>query len=937
MQQQYKPIHSTKQITIEHARVNNLRDISVSIPRNAFTVITGVSGSGKSSLAFDTLYAEGQRRFVESLSAYARQFLDRMNKPDVERISGLPPAIAIEQRAFARNPRSTVATTTEIYDYLRLLYGRVGHTICTCGREVRKDTPQHATQQLCAWPEGSRVYLLFPPGDPERTYQESLQSLIENGYFRAILPGSTEIVDLNQGIPENAADSGMLMLADRVIIRTDQETVSRITDSLETAFMLGHGRVQAWNLNNGDQAHFSTVYECAFCSIVYKEPEPRLFSFNSPFGACPTCQGFGRSVGIDESLVIPDTVLSLRNGAIAPFRTPGFNEYQVQLLQCARRHSIPTDQSYAVLNDQQKKIIWQGDGIFGGINGFFEMANEKAAEKMGYRVLLSKYRGYTTCTECAGSRLRRSARRVFVGGLALPQIIRMNMEQALEFFRSIQLSGFEQKVVGQVLKEICSRLEMLVDIGLAYITLDRLAHTLSGGESQRINLATSLGSSLVGTLYVLDEPSIGLHARDTWRLLRLLRKLRSLGNTVVVVEHDPEIIAQADYVVDIGPRAGEHGGTIIFSGTVPQIKQSNESLTGAWLSGKKYIDVPKKRSAGNGKTIQIINPVERNLKGGIFTIPLGCITVITGVSGSGKSTLVHDILYAHLRRKINGYSGLLGAVQEIKGIENIQGVEMVDQSAIGKSSRSTPVTYTNAFDAIREIFADTPIARQMGWKAGAFSFNVAGGRCESCEGDGYVTVEMQFLPDITLECETCKGTRYKKEVRDILFKGKSIVDVLNMTVQEAVEFFRGYKKVVNRLQTLMDVGLGYLKLGQPSSTLSGGEAQRIKLATCIDQSENAHTLYIFDEPTTGLHLEDIATLLLCFRKLVEKGHSVLIIEHNLHIIASADYIIDLGPEAGELGGTIVGQGTPEKIASIQHSYTGQALKPYLSASKQGNS
>lgn len=919
-----------KHITITHARVNNLKDISCEIPRNALTVISGVSGSGKSSLAFETLYAEGQRRFVESLSSYARQFLDRMNKPDVESITGLPPAIAIEQRGFARNPRSTVATQTEIYDYLRLLYGRIGTTICTCGREVRKDTPAHAATVISEWNEGDRLYILFPIHIGEHSFEHAIRSLIENGFYRAVLPASSDIIDLQEHVHASIEDADqMLMLGDRIIIKKDEAFVSRLTESLETAFSLGHGRVTVRNISLMEDACFSNVHECAFCNIEYQEPEPRLFSFNSPFGACKTCQGFGRSVGLDASLVIPDMHLSLQKGAIHPFRTAGFTEYHRDSLDFARRHSISISIPYSMLTEQQRNMLWEGDALFPGINGFFAYAEEKAAAKVGYRVLLSRYRGYTTCHECNGARLRKSARRVFVAGKILPEIIRMTIADAYAWFDALEVSESQFKIAEMVLKEIHSRLRMLVEIGLEYITLDRMAHTLSGGESQRITLATSLGSSLVGTLYVLDEPSIGLHHRDTWRLMQLLKRLRSLGNTVVVVEHDPEIIASADHVIDIGPKAGELGGEIMFSGTVEDMLASNESLTGQYLSGKKKIDIPKKRSKGNGHFLEIIEPKERNLKGDTVSIPLGCITVVTGVSGSGKSTLVHEVLAPALKKKYAGFAGSIGACKDILGAGNLQAVEIVDQSPIGKSSRSTPVTYTKAFDAIRDLFAETPASKQLGWRAGHFSFNVPGGRCETCEGEGSVTVEMQFLPDITLPCESCKGTRYKKEARDIHYKGASIVDVLGMTVHEALAFFAGNKRIINKLQVLSDVGLGYVRLGQPSTKLSGGEAQRIKLATAIDDSRSEKTLFVFDEPTTGLHLDDINTLLMCFRALVEKGHSVIIIEHHLNIIAAADYVIDLGPEAGEEGGYVIASGTPEQIMKEKRSHTGKALKTVL--------
>ncbi len=795
---------------------------------------------------------------------------------------------------------------------------------------MRKDTPAHAASVISEWNEGDRLYILFPIHIGEHSFEHAITSLIENGFYRAVMPASSDIIDLQEHVHASIEDADqMLMLGDRIIIKKDEAFVSRLTESLETAFSLGHGRVTVRNISSMDDACFSNVHECAFCNIEYQEPEPRLFSFNSPFGACKTCQGFGRSVGLDTSLVIPDMHLSLQKGAIHPFRTAGFTEYHRDSLDFARRHSIPDAIPYSMLTERQRTMLWEGDALFPGINGFFAYAEEKAAAKVGYRVLLSRYRGYTTCHECNGARLRKSARRVFIAGKTLPEIIRMTIAQAFAWFDALQVSESQFKIAEMVLKEIHSRLRMLVEIGLEYITLDRMAHTLSGGESQRITLATSLGSSLVGTLYVLDEPSIGLHHRDTWRLMQLLKRLRSLGNTVVVVEHDPEIIASADHVIDIGPKAGELGGEIMFSGTVKDMLASNESLTGQYLSGKKNIDIPKKRSKGNGHFLEIIEPKERNLKGDTVSIPLGCITVVTGVSGSGKSTLVHEVLAPALKKKYAGFAGSIGACKDILGAGNLQAVEIVDQSPIGKSSRSTPVTYTKAFDAIRDLFAETPASKQLGWRAGHFSFNVPGGRCETCEGEGSVTVEMQFLPDITLPCESCKGTRYKKEARDIHYKGASIVDVLGMTVHEALAFFAGNKRIINKLQVLSDVGLGYVRLGQPSTKLSGGEAQRIKLATAIDDSRSEKTLFVFDEPTTGLHLDDINTLLMCFRALVEKGHSVIIIEHHLNIIAAADYVIDLGPEAGEEGGYVIASGTPEEIMKEKRSHTGKALKTVL--------
>ncbi len=921
----------SKTISIRNARVHTLKNISVDIPRNAFTVITGVSGSGKSSLAFDTLYAEGQRRFTESLSAYARQFMERMTKPDVDSITGLPPAIAIEQRGFKRNPRSTVGTTTEIYDYLRLLFGRIGKTICKCGREVKKDTPQSAAIAINElFNHGDRVYILFPLSHSDVSLKHQIEEFVKQGFSRIMLKNTTTIIDLqDEKLPKGTPEESILFIADRLIYQKDAESATRLSDSLELAFSMGKGKITVKNLTSEQDFYFSRVYECPYCHITYQEPEPRLFSFNSPFGACPHCQGFGRSIGIDEDLVIPDRTKSLRSGAISVLKTQGFIHIHEEMLAAAERNKIPVTKPVAILTKEQMNILWNGDSSgFTGINGFFKMIDEQSY-KMNYRVLASRYRGYTTCSGCSGSRIRRSAQAVYINGINIPKIVMMTLEEAQELFKTITFSEHETSIISQVLREIRWRLDLLVDIGLGYLTIDRLSHTLSGGESQRINLATSLGSSLVGTLYVLDEPSIGLHPRDTDRLVKLLKKLRNIGNTVVVVEHDLEIMDNADYIIDMGPYAGERGGEVVFQGNSQDIPFAKNSLTADYITGKRTIDFPDVRSKGNGHKITINSPVERNLKGDTIEFPLGCLTVVTGVSGSGKSTLIHDVLYGNLRKQKFGHTGAVGACESIEGSQYIDNIEMIDQSPIGQSSRSTPVTYTKAFDGIREVFAATQAAKQMGWWSGHFSFNVPGGRCEVCEGDGNVTVEMQFLPDITLECESCKGTRYKREARQILFRGKSIIDVLAMTVDEALEFFAGIKKVTNKLKVLSDVGLGYIRLGQSSAMLSGGEAQRVKLATYIDTDTSSRMLFIFDEPTTGLHLHDISKLLKCFRQLIANGHSVVIIEHNLHVIASADYVIDLGPEAGERGGYLVASGTPEAIVKSKQSLTGKALKAFM--------
>lgn len=926
------PTGQNRAISVRGARVHNLKNISIDIPRNKLVVVTGVSGSGKSSLAFDTVYAEGQRRFVESLSAYARQFLERMNKPEVDLITGIPPAIAIEQKTVTRNPRSTVGTTTEVYDYLRLLFGRIGKTYCkNCGSLVRKDTPQSALESISGWSEGDRLYMLFPlRTHRESTLAEELENIRGQGFFRIVVGASNDVVDLNDAeVPASTSKEDIFILIDRVVLRKGEaETTTRMTDSLETAFREGDGRCVVRNITNGEELHFSSRYECAACRIIYQEPQPRLFSFNNPFGACPQCQGFGRSIGIDENLIFPDRRRSIRQGAIHPFQTPSHSQYLRDLIKVARAHSVPLDTPLESLTAEQMSFVMEGGDGYIGVNGFFRMLEEKSY-KMHYRVLMSRYRGYTRCSACKGSRLRTSARQVFVGGKNIADVVMMNLEDGLAFIGGLQLSDFEEAVAGRIVAEIHKRMQLLVDIGIGYLTLDRLSHTLSGGESQRINLATSIGSSLVGALYVLDEPSIGLHPRDTERMIGILHKLRNLGNSVIVVEHDADIIRRADQVIDIGPRAGELGGEVIFQGTYSEMLADKHSLTGKYLSGKQSIPVPKERNAGNGKKIIVRRPTENNLKGDDVEIPLGCMTVVTGVSGSGKSTFVHDVLYSALQRMQGQQASKAGRYGDIEGADNISMVEMVDQSPIGKSPRSTPATYTKAFDVIREVFASTQAAKQLGWKPGHFSFNVPGGRCETCQGEGMVKIEMQFLADLFLECEDCKGTRYKKEAQSILYDGKSIVDVLNMTVDEAIAFFAGEKKVQKRLKVLKDVGLGYMRLGQPGNTLSGGEAQRIKLASHLQVTSSDPILFIFDEPTTGLHFDDISKLLGCFRALVRKGHSLLIVEHNLDVIKSADWIIDLGPEAGDRGGYVVAAGTPEKVASVKKSYTGRFLVDLL--------
>jgi len=923
------PSDPTRLISVRGARVNNLRNVSVDIPRNALTVITGVSGSGKSSLAFDTLYAEGQRRFVESLSAYARQFLDRMNKPDVDSISGLPPAVAIEQQTFSKNPRSTVGTTTEIYDYLRLLYGRIGTVIDKdTGEVIRKDSPQSVADELFALADGTRLYIMYVPTLDQASIEDVRDGLTARGFSRLVVGDGTDLVEIGDLTALPKDPSSLKVLVDRVIIRNDEETRSRVTDSLETAFDAGNGRVIIRNLTTGEDRFFSSRFESARTQTQYIEPEPRLFSFNNPFGACPTCQGFGRSVGIDEHLVFPDKSLSIKRGAIHPFRGETFGSHLRVLLKEAPSRGIPIDKPVLSFTPEQMELLMKGFGEYIGVEGFFRMLEEKSY-KTHYRVMLSRYRGYTRCHSCHGSRLRTAARQVFVGGKNIPHVVNLTLLEARDHFNKLELTDHEEQIVGQILLEIRRRLNLLVDIGLEYLTLDRLSHTLSGGESQRINLATSLGSALVGTLYVLDEPSIGLHPRDTHRLLSILQRLRGLGNSVVIVEHDLDVIRTADHVIDIGPAAGEFGGDVVYSGSLHDMINGGESLTADYLTGRRSVSVKTSYRRGNGKEIALLRPVHHNLKGDDVHIPLGCMTVVTGVSGSGKSSLVHDVLYGGIQRTLGGYTGEVGTCERIDGIDNITAVEMIDQTPIGRSSRSTPATYTKVFDHIRDVFASTQGAKQMGWKAGYFSFNVAGGRCDVCEGEGQVTIEMQFLPDIELPCEACGGSRYKRDAQHIQYRGKSIVDVLAMTVDEACEHFESVPKVVNKLRILQQVGLGYIRLGQPSTHLSGGEAQRIKLAAQLDSQSDGPILFIFDEPTTGLHVHDVAALLTAFDKLVERGHSLVIIEHNVHVMAHADWIIDLGPDGGDQGGRIVATGTPKQVAGTSGSYTGAALKVFF--------
>ena len=905
-------------IVVRGVRVHNLKNVDFEIPNNALTIVTGVSGSGKSSLAFDTIYAEGQRRYIESLSAYARQFLERIERPEVDEVLGIAPAIAIRQRNTARTPRSTVGTSTEVYDYLRLLFARIGVTHCgKCGQPVGRDNVDQIATAVLQWPEETRFYVMFAlrSNISDAELAVYLADIKRRGFGRIYQDG--KVFEYSQ--PESLIDVDFkkpaFVLVDRLKVASDIR--QRLIDSIEVCFRESGGEVLL-EIPGGQRHRFSEAFECKTCNIRYEDPEPRLFSFNNPFGACSRCQGFGNTIDLDLNLVLPDRTLSLNQGAVEPWTKPRYRVYLNDFKKSARTAGVPLDTPIRELNSEQLNFILDA------VRDFFNYLETKKY-KLHVRVFLSRYRGYTVCPDCKGSRLRQEARSVYVAGKNIADVCRMTIREGNDFFSGVQLSSSQQEIAERILWEIRSRLRFLNDVGLQYLTLDRLSSTLSGGEAQRIQLATSLGSSLVGALYVLDEPSIGLHPRDAQRLIEILLRLRDIGNTVLVVEHDAEIIRAADHILDLGPGAGENGGHIVFQGSLEQICNSTASLTGKYLSGELRVPLPKERRRPGNKAIRLTGASLHNLKDVSIDIPIGLMTCITGVSGSGKSTLVHSCLYEALKNAIHGGEPPEGAGCIESGTKWISETVLVDQSPIGRTPRSNPVTYIKAFDNIREVFAATREAQAHGFNSGSFSFNIPGGRCETCEGDGTVTVEMQFLADVELICEDCKGMRYKNAVLEILYKGKNVYEVLQMTVREALQFFASVPKITKKLQVLDEVGLGYLRLGQSATTLSGGEAQRIKLAAYLARDVSEKTLFIFDEPTTGLHFDDINKLLLAFKRLITAGGTVLIIEHNLDVIKCADWVIDLGPEGGDGGGRVVAVGPPEQVARAPESLTGGFL------------
>ena len=913
----------SKEILIKGAKLHNLKDITVGIPRNQLVVITGLSGSGKSSLAFDTLYAEGQRRYVESLSSYARQFLGRLDKPKVDNIIGIAPAIAIEQKVNTSNPRSTVGTSTEIYDYLKLLFARIGKTYSPIsGNEVKKHTVTDVVETALAYPDGTKLLLLAPISIPkDRTVEQVLKLLLQQGYARILHQG--EVIRLEEdNLPKKLGK--FQLVVDRIVVQHNEDFQHRLADAVETAFFEGKGECMLQEVESEVLKHFSNRFEMD--GITFLEPNVHLFSFNNPYGACPECDGYGDTIGLDEDLIVPNTGLSVYENAIYPWRGETMSWFRDQLVNNAYKFDFPIHKPWYELSAEQRQLVWDGNKYFTGLTDFFKELEEKSY-KIQNRVLLARYRGKTRCHSCHGRRLRKEANYVKIQGKSISDLVEISIEKLQTFFRELTLSPYEQEVAKRLLIEINSRLQFLSDVGLGYLTLNRKSNTLSGGESQRINLATSLGSSLVGSMYILDEPSIGLHPRDTHRLIKVLKSLRDLGNTVIVVEHDADIMKAADYIIDIGPEAGTHGGEVVAAGTYEQLLKA-DTLTGEYLSGRLSIEPPKKRRT-SPHYISLIGCRENNLKNIDVTFPLDMLTVVTGVSGSGKSTLIKKLLYPAMQKELNASNEKIGQFTRIEGkYKQLQSVEFVDQNPIGKSSRSNPITYLKVYDDIRNLYANQKLAKMRNFSAKHFSFNVDGGRCEVCKGEGEVTIEMQFMADVHLTCEACGGKRFKKEVLEITYEGKNIDDLLNTTIDDAVAFFAAHKqtKIAEKLKPLQDVGLGYVTLGQSSSTLSGGEAQRIKLASFLSKSESKEkVLFIFDEPTTGLHFHDIRKLLDSLQALIEKGHSVIVIEHNLEMIKCADYVIDLGLEGGEKGGSIIAKGTPEEIAKCKESYTGSAL------------
>jgi excinuclease ABC subunit A len=942
----FKSERKTKDIEIKGARVHNLKNIDVQIQRNKLTVVTGVSGSGKSSLVFDTLYAEGQRRYVESLSAYARQFLGKMNKPEVDHIYGISPAIAIEQKVNTRNPRSTVATTTEIYDYLKLLFARIGVTFSpVSGKPVIRHTVEVVVDEIEALPQDTRVLLLVKISGSGAELKKKLEVYLQNGFNRLLVDG--EMVQIEDYLPQ-ISDKGKTkalkdihLLIDRFsVMKDDEDNRNRIADSVQTAFYEGHGEceTEVWNEDGSKtRNYYNNRFELD--GITFEEPSVNFFSFNNPYGACKTCEGFGSVIGIDEDLVIPDKSLSIYADAVAPWKGEKMSEWKAYFVKLSAKNKFPIHKPYHELTSEQREFLWRGEGAWEGIDGFFKEI-EKQTYKIQYRVMLARYRGKTTCPDCKGTRLRKDANYVRLVDTkvkdrsayrSLSEIMLMNIDDAAAYFSQLSLNAQHQKIADRMLREITARLSFLQNVGLGYLSLNRLSNSLSGGESQRINLATSLGSSLVGSLYILDEPSIGLHSRDTEKLISVLQKLRDIGNTVVVVEHDQDIMEVADDIIDIGPFAGINGGELISQGTVTEIKKDKNSLTGKYLSDVEQVETPSKRRKWN-EYVEVKGARQNNLKGVNVKFPLHIFTAITGVSGSGKTTLVKSILFPALQKQIGNYTGeKTGVFDKLEGnLKAVKNIEMVDQNPIGKSSRSNPITYIKAYDAIRDLFASLPLSKSRGYKPQHFSFNVDGGRCETCQGEGEVTIEMQFMADIHLPCEECKGARFKEEILDAKHKGKNISDVLKLSVDEALEFFSEDTAIYNKIKPLQDVGLGYIQLGQSSNTLSGGEAQRVKLASFLGKGKNQeHILFIFDEPTTGLHFNDIRKLMDSFNALINQGHSIIVIEHNMDVIKCADWIIDLGPGAGTDGGNLVFEGTPEDLVKVKQSYTGAYLKSKL--------